>query len=56
MTWRRRLAILLLILIASVAAIAFANRLPPLGERTASTAFVDTQTTRLGEGVARLSA
>lgn len=55
MTWRRALAISFLLLIAGVGAIAWANRLPPLGNRTPSTAFVDTQSTRLGESVARLA-
>ncbi|HEX6177942.1 MAG TPA: phospholipase D family protein [Thermoanaerobaculia bacterium] len=45
-----------LVAVAAIAIIGWCNRLPPLGNRTSSTAITDTANTRLGRGVASLIA
>jgi cardiolipin synthase C len=53
---RKLIAIAILLLVASLAILSHYNRLPPLGNRTASTAITDTAMTRLGKGVTPLVA
>lgn len=53
---RKLIAIAILLLLASLAILARCNRLPPLGNRTASSVITDTATTRLGMRVSPLVA
>jgi putative cardiolipin synthase len=53
---RKLIALSILLLVTSLAILTYYNRLPPLGNRTASSVITDTVATRLGKGVTPLVA